>query len=208
MPIQQCDAESTRRNVARRAQAGKVTGCAEAMKRPPLSSLFNKIVPARLLAVEPAGGGRWLRWAFPLIVALSVFIASSRSQVAAPPVVNVDKLAHFAVYGLFATLIVRAPGIRRWWWAIVIVSLFGMTDEFHQSFTPGRAVEFNDWLADTLGGTVAVVAYTFWPWYRRLLESNLRLWPKAKREPSAAPSAASINAAAPASSPSPSATTV
>lgn len=102
-----------------------------------------------------------------------VVVASGRSQVAAPNVVNIDKLIHFSVFGLLATLVVRAPGMRGAWMAAVAVSLFGIADEIRQSFTPGRSVEFADWLADTAGAAVAVVLYTFWAWYRRLLELPL-----------------------------------
>ncbi len=57
--------------------------------------------------------------------------------------------------------------------AIFIASLYGITDEFHQSFTPGRSVELVDWLMDTCGATLAVFVYARWEWYRGLLEDSL-----------------------------------
>ncbi len=57
---------------------------------------------------------------------------------------------------------------------ILAVSLFGLSDEFHQAYTPGRAVEFADWVADTLGAVVAVFAYWKWDAYRRILETGRR----------------------------------
>ncbi len=102
-------------------------------------------------------------------------VASGQSHVAGPPVVNIDKLAHFTIFGLLATLVARCPGVRRFRYAILLVSLFGITDEFRQSFTPGRSVEFADWVADTAGALTAVSLYVFWPRYRRLLETPLRL---------------------------------
>ena len=33
----------------------------------------------------------------------------------------------------------------------IIVSIYGIIDEFHQSFTPGRDATISDWIADTLG---------------------------------------------------------
>jgi len=102
-----------------------------------------------------------------------IVIASSRSAVAGPSVRNFDKVAHFFVYGLLATLVVRALMGTRAFWAIVIVSAFGVSDEFHQHFTPGRSMEFMDWVADTLGATLAVALYTYWAWYRKLLEAPL-----------------------------------
>lgn len=114
-------------------------------------------------------------WMWPAIVAALVVVASSRSEIAAPNIVDIDKIGHFLVFGLLATLIARngfVPGYG--WLAVLIVSFFGITDEWHQSFTPGRDVEFDDWLADTLGAAVAVTLYSVWPWYRMLLEAPLR----------------------------------
>ena len=94
-------------------------------------------------------------------------VASSRSTVAGPPVEHFDKVAHFSVYG-------RA-GLR----AVVLVSLFGASDEVHQYFTPGRSMEFADWVADTLGATVAVAGYAGWTAYRERLEAPV--WRRAGR---------------------------
>lgn len=131
-----------------------------------------------------------LRWLYPLALAAMVVIASSRSQVAAPSISYFDKIAHFGVFGLLGTLLARSPGVRRFRYAILIVSLFGISDEFRQSFTPGRSVEFADWMADTLGAALAVTLYAFWPWYRRLLETPLRLRPRQLSEADAAPASA------------------
>jgi len=116
----------------------------------------------------------WRGWVWPVVLATVIVGASGQGQVAAPHIVNFDKLAHGAIFGLLATLVARngfGPG--RAWVPIVAVSLFGLTDEWHQSFTPGRSVEFADWAADTLGAVVAVTAYTHWAWYRTTLERAL-----------------------------------
>jgi VanZ family protein len=114
------------------------------------------------------------RWIYPLALAGTVVFASGRGQVAGPEIVNFDKVAHLAVFGLLATLVLRAPGLRHAWVAVVVVSLFGAADELRQSFTPGRFVEFADWVADSAGALIAVAVYRYWPWYRRLLETPLR----------------------------------
>jgi VanZ family protein len=111
-----------------------------------------------------------------------VVVASGRSRVAAPPVVNIDKIVHFSVFGLIATLVARAPGIRRPAVAVLLVALFGASDELRQSFTPGRSMEFADWVADTSGAAVAVALYTYWAAYRRVLEFPLRLPRRAKEK--------------------------
>ncbi len=121
------------------------------------------------------------RWAYPLALAVTIVFASGRGQVAAPDIVNFDKVAHLAVFGLLATLVVRAPGLRHAWVAVVAVSLFGAADELRQSLTPGRFMEFGDWVADSVGALLAVAVYRFWPWYRRWLETPLRFRKRAPK---------------------------
>jgi VanZ family protein len=41
---------------------------------------------------------------------------------------------------------------RQLWWVALAVMLYGVSDEFHQYFVPGRSVEALDVLADALGG--------------------------------------------------------
>ncbi|ADE55186.1 VanZ family protein [Coraliomargarita akajimensis DSM 45221] len=109
---------------------------------------------------------------------LAIFAASSASQLATPDLsfaLTPDKIAHFLVFGLLATSIIRIPAFRNPTWrgaltAILITSGYGAFDEFHQSMTPGRAVELYDWLADTAGALVAVLAYRHWKRYQKCLE--------------------------------------
>lgn len=109
------------------------------------------------------------------LVAGTIFLASSRSVIAAPhspfDFLRVDKVGHFAIYGLLGTLLCR---LGRGWkgalWAVVATSAFGASDEWHQSFVPGRGVELMDWVADTLGGLIAVGLYMGWRSYRDWLE--------------------------------------
>ncbi len=108
------------------------------------------------------------------MLATTIVVASSRSKVAAPGIAHFDKLAHFAIFGLLASLLCRmGRGWRAAALAVLAVSTFGGLDEWHQSFTPGRSVEVEDWLADTTGAALAVAWYTGWPWYRTLLEAPL-----------------------------------
>jgi hypothetical protein len=116
----------------------------------------------------------WRGWLWPLLLATMIIVASGRGELAAPQVAGGDKVTHFLMFGLLATLVVRngfTP--RHAWIAVLLVSLFGATDEWHQSFTPGRRVELADWVADTLGAAVAVAAYLGSPAYRALLERPL-----------------------------------
>jgi VanZ family protein len=118
-------------------------------------------------------------WIWPCAVAGVIVWASSRETVATPEFVHwlpsFDKVAHFCVYGLLGTLTLRALGRGRWapWLAIAVVSLFGATDEWHQSCVPGRSSEALDWVADTLGAALAVSLYAGSDRYRQWLETAL-----------------------------------
>lgn len=74
-----------------------------------------------------------------------------------------DKLFHALAYGVLGFLLLGslAPAtdgftslqIRN---SILIASLYGISDEFHQYFIPGRSSDVWDWVADTLGAVIAV----------------------------------------------------
>lgn len=105
-----------------------------------------------------------------------IFAASSRSRVIATGVTKIDdKFAHFAVYGLLATLVCRVGGHswRAGAVAVLIASAYGASDEWHQSFVPGRFSDVGDWLADTIGAVLAVALYCGWTRYREFLEYPL-----------------------------------
>ncbi|MGJ8652129.1 MAG: VanZ family protein [Opitutaceae bacterium] len=120
---------------------------------------------------------------FPLFLALTIFALSGASRIATPDLnfaISKDKLAHFLIFGLLATSILRTPKLCHVGWkgaliAALITSGYGGFDELRQSLTPERSVEFADWIADTLGAAVAVIVYTRWHAYRRLLEWKPKL---------------------------------
>ena len=74
----------------------------------------------------------------------------------------IKKSAHVFEYGIFATLLYRAlkeSGFSKRkaaFWAILTAVLYGLTDEFHQSFTPGREPHLRDVAIDSLGAMTAV----------------------------------------------------
>jgi len=113
---------------------------------------------------------------WPLALMVTIFHASGESNVAQPHAVpHFDKIAHFFVFGLLATLVVRVvyePRQPLRWAAIalLVTSGYGAFDEFHQSFTPGRSVEFADWIVDSLGAVVAAGTYCYWTGWRLFLE--------------------------------------
>lgn len=105
-----------------------------------------------------------------MLLAITIFNASGQSAVAAPDIVSIDKVGHFGVFGLLGVLIARTQPLKRWWLGLVLASLYGITDEWRQSFTPGRSVEFADWIADTLGAALAVTLYARWTFFRGVME--------------------------------------
>lgn len=133
------------------------------------------------------------RWIWPVLLATTVFLASGESEVAAPDIVNVDKVGHALVFGLLGTLAARAMAPERWWLGAVLASAYGLGDEFRQSFTPGRSVDAWDWLADTVGAALSVGLYVRWTWYRRTLE--MKIWPIRQRRVDLCPAPAPDNGA-------------
>jgi VanZ family protein len=132
---------------------------------------------------------RDLLWPF-LLAGTTTWCSGFPAAVPAVEGVSVDKLGHFALYGALATAIVRLPALSRWplvgaWWAILLASAYGLGDEFRQSFTTVRMFEWTDWMADTLGATLAVWLYLRRPAYRRWLEMPVRL-KRAKPQPNQA----------------------
>ena len=77
-----------------------------------------------------------------------------------------DKLLHALEYAALGALLV--PGLRlagrtprgALFLAVALASLYGATDEFHQSLVPGRDADVVDWVADTLGAALGALAAT------------------------------------------------
>ena len=65
-----------------------------------------------------------------------------------------DKVAHFATFGLIAAMLWLSVLRGRPWLVIGLVSLVGAADEIHQIFLPGRSAGFDDWAADILSAVV------------------------------------------------------
>lgn len=74
----------------------------------------------------------------------------------------VKKTAHLIEYGILATLIYRGligsnVSVKKAMvYSVLLAFLYGCTDEFHQSFTPGRGPSVRDVLIDSTGSLIAV----------------------------------------------------
>lgn len=119
-------------------------------------------------------------------VALCVAITCvSHQPVVIPEILDFshqDKIIHALVYGLIATAWLRwfltfNSRTKAAWMAITLTAAFGVTDEVHQSFVPGRFADLSDWVADTFGAILATFCYMKWTLYRSILE-----WPKSTRQ--------------------------
>ena len=76
-----------------------------------------------------------------------------------------DKSQHFAAYAVLGALIWRALSRTspRWWQigaTIALATAYGLSDESHQIFVPGREFDLLDLGADALGSAVAAVGLT------------------------------------------------
>ncbi len=110
-----------------------------------------------------------LRWA-PVAAWMSVlFLLSAQPGLAISEDADLDwvlrKGAHVGAYSLLALLVARAvPGrdVRRALVAFVIASLYGVTDEYHQTLVPTRAGELRDVGFDALGAALGAIAWLRW----------------------------------------------
>jgi len=113
---------------------------------------------------------RLLLWAPVALYMMLIFWLSSISRPPDLPSGVSDKGAHVLLYSGLGALLVRA---RAGGWrrpvtlgiaaaAIVVATLYGITDEIHQHFVPPREVEVRDILADAIGASLAAGALYAW----------------------------------------------
>jgi VanZ family protein len=136
-----------------------------------------------LAIVKPAEGrdsSVW--WAAVTVYAVAIFFASSTPRPLGiqglPP--GVDKLIHAAVFGGLSLTVWRAmrcsaprlSPIRLAALAGLIATLYGVSDEIHQWFVPGREMDALDVAADGIGALTAQGAILMRPAARRPVRSG------------------------------------
>ena len=99
-----------------------------------------------------------------------IFFLSSQSgdSLDLPDIVNLDKALHaiaYCVLGLTVLFAIPeetyiANPYRISLLIVLFCLLYGISDEFHQSFVPNRYPSVYDIVADTVGGVIAVL---IWP---------------------------------------------
>ncbi len=78
----------------------------------------------------------------------------------------VRKMAHFCEYAVLSIafalhfLINKKSGRYRIIWSTLLSACYAATDEYHQTFVPGRSGQLSDVLLDTMGALVGVVCFT------------------------------------------------
>ena len=105
-------------------------------------------------------------WLPALAWAALIFALSAQPKLVIDLELGTDKLAHFLAYAVLGALLAHAH-VRTGWPPLAACALgiaYGATDEWHQSFVPGRSTDVMDWVADTLG---VIVAVTLYHWLRR-----------------------------------------
>ncbi|MCL2339642.1 MAG: VanZ family protein [Actinomycetia bacterium] len=120
------------------------------------------------LTPKPHSGGRIIAAVLAVLLAAAIFFCSSlpgSSFPAHPDFLNT--VVHFFSYlalAVLVTLALNSPRRKLWLTALlalIIVSLYGASDEIHQLFVAGRVADPLDWLTDTLGALIGAVA-TIW----------------------------------------------
>src|SRR4029434_6459570 len=104
--------------------------------------------------------GPLLRWFFPQISEHRVELVH----------LLVRKAAHFSEYAVLGLLSARAfmgssrAGLSRYWFiaALLLISLYAFSDEFHQSFVATRTSSVYDSLIDISAGLTALVVLALW----------------------------------------------
>ncbi|MEW6062466.1 MAG: VanZ family protein [Bacteroidota bacterium] len=103
-----------------------------------------------------------------------IFAVSSIPSGRIPALIDyTDKVLHAGVFGVLCWLIHIAlffqPNVKlkkhSALIALLLTMFYGIIDEYHQMYTPGRTTEFWDFLADTTGGGVYLLLNTYFRFY-------------------------------------------
>ncbi len=100
------------------------------------------------------------------VVMGTIFFLSHQpgTELELPPIPALDKVAHAVMYALLAAAAIyavpqenRRTRPKQTCWLVILFCLFyGMSDEFHQTFIPGREASFGDIAADLTGAALLV----------------------------------------------------
>jgi VanZ family protein len=119
-----------------------------------------------LMDMSTGAGRRVGLWLPPLVYAAVIFYLSSQSAPLPELTEHVwDKFLHTIEYAGLGLLVCRAlvgegiPWVRAAILAVAISSVYGASDEWHQSFVPDRSSDVRDWITDNIGATLGAGCY-------------------------------------------------
>ena len=107
---------------------------------------------------------KFINLTFLVLYCSFIFWLSSKPTLPAPMLfTHQDKIFHMGAYFIMGILAWRffndlfAKPIIVFLVSLCFSSIYGISDEWHQSYVPGREADILDWLADTLGALIALV---------------------------------------------------
>lgn len=105
-----------------------------------------------------------LAWGPAAVWAAVLFYLSSQPGAQLPTLFGFnDKVGHFLLYATLGAALgygrVRTPGAVGHWMLLAIGLLYGVSDEFHQAFVPGRTPSLLDLVADAAGLAAGYAGY-------------------------------------------------
>lgn len=103
-----------------------------------------------------------------ICIAVAIFILSAQAKLPIPETVSfrgLDKLLHACAFGTLAFTFSYWFAADKWrtkpfrYFALVclITACYGISDEVHQIFVPGRDASIYDWFADCTGAVLATL---------------------------------------------------
>lgn len=114
-------------------------------------------------------------WLPAILLMALIFVFSSLPGANVSANGNVDylshKLVHVFLYAVLCLSLYRAT--KNIVLAVVLTILYGITDEYHQTFVPTRMGSYKDVIADTLGALITGIL--LWKYYLKL-PKQLKNW--------------------------------
>jgi VanZ family protein len=111
-------------------------------------------------------------WLPVVLWAALIFVLSSIPGTSLPTVEvpQADKMVHTLIYGILGALVLRglrqAPNVRTVLLAAALATLYGISDEIHQLWTPHRSADWRDVVADAVGGLLGTLALIGGRWMK------------------------------------------
>lgn len=105
-------------------------------------------------------------WFITAAYMVLIYSLSSKSDISLPVITNFDKLMHMCAYILLSFLFyisLRESGINKYIFitAFILTVIYGISDEVHQSFVPGRDSSIGDVIADSTGAFVGALIASY-----------------------------------------------